>query len=154
MGGAFVKSPATVSGPVVTRVSGPIVQARGMEAARMYEVVHVGEGGLAGEVVKLDAGRATIQVYEDTTLLAPGAPCNLACRPVLLGPGLIGNIYDGIQRPLPALRPERRVDRRGEKVPARYVAALTFRTEAGGRRVTGGTIIGTVAETPVVSTAS
>ena len=150
-----MKSPATVSGPVVTRVSGPIVQARGMEAARMYEVVHVGEGGLAGEVVKLDAGRATIQVYEDTTLLAPGAPVQLSGMPlsVLLGPGLIGNIYDGIQRPLPGIAAQSGAwIRRGEKVPAldmsrrwSFVPKL-----AAGVEVTGGTIIGTVAETPVV----
>ena len=96
-------SPETVlTGSVVTRVSGPIVTAVGMRGAQMYEVVEVGEMGLVGEVVRIVGDRATIQVYEDTTLLKPGAPVRQTGAPlsVALGPGLIGNIYDGIERPL------------------------------------------------------
>jgi V/A-type H+-transporting ATPase subunit A len=68
-------SVSTVStGPVITRVSGPIVTAVGMRGAQMYEVVEVGDLGLVGEVVRLIGDRATIQVYEDATMLKPGAP--------------------------------------------------------------------------------
>lgn len=93
------------NGPTVTRISGPIVTAMGMEGAMMYEVVEVGDMGLVGEVVRLVDDRALIQVYEDTTMLKPGSPvrCTGAPLSVWLGPGLIGNIYDGIQRPLPGI---------------------------------------------------
>ncbi len=104
---------------VVTRISGPIVTAQGMQAAQMYEVVHVGDLGLVGEVVKLTGDRATIQVYEDTTMLKPGAPVRGTGAPlsVWLGPGLVGNIYDGIQRPLPGIQAHSGAwIRRGEKV--------------------------------------
>ncbi len=107
--------------PVVTRISGPTVTASGMAGAQMYEVVQVGELGLVGEVVRLIGDRATIQVYEDTTMLKPGAPvrCTGAPLSVWLGPGLIGNIYDGIQRPLPGIQAHSGAwIRRGEKVDA------------------------------------
>ena len=105
--------------PKVIRVSGPIVTADGMERAEMYEVVLVGSLGLVGEVVRLVRDRATIQVYEDTTMLKPGAPvqCTGAPLSVWLGPGLVGNIYDGIQRPLPGIQAKSGAwIRRGEKV--------------------------------------
>jgi V/A-type H+-transporting ATPase subunit A len=112
---------ARVDDPVVTRISGPIVTATGMSGAQMYEVVRVGELGLVGEVVRLIGERATIQVYEDTTLLKPGAPVQGTGAPlsVWLGPGLVGNIYDGIQRPLPGIQARSGAwIRRGEKVEA------------------------------------
>ncbi|MCX5684687.1 MAG: hypothetical protein NT049_13505, partial [Planctomycetota bacterium] len=98
-----VSSQAQATGSIVARVSGPIVSATGMLGAQMYEVVHVGELGLIGEVVKLVGDRATIQVYEDTSMLKPGAPIARTGAPlsVWLGPGLLGSIYDGVQRPLP-----------------------------------------------------
>ncbi|MFM1945605.1 MAG: hypothetical protein RI897_4587 [Verrucomicrobiota bacterium] len=106
---------------VVVRISGPIVQAAGMRGAGMYEVVQVGEVGLVGEVVRLVEDRATIQVYEDTSMLRPGVPvrCSGAPLSVWLGPGLLGNIYDGIQRPLPGIQERSGAwIRRGEKVDA------------------------------------
>ncbi len=94
----------TIQG-TVSRVSGPIVRARGLGRAGLYDVVEVGEKRLVGEIVRLEGDEAVIQVYEENTGLAPGAPAVSTGRPlsVLLGPGLIGTIYDGIQRPLEAL---------------------------------------------------
>ena len=112
---------ARPSGPFVTRVNGPTVTAGGMAGAQMYEVVQVGELGLVGEVVRLLGDRATVQVYEDTTMLKPGAPIRRTGRPlsVWLGPGLLGNIYDGVQRPLPGIQARSGAwIRRGEKLPA------------------------------------
>ncbi len=89
------------SGTIV-RVNGPIVEARGMRAAGMLEVVEVGPDRLIGEVIRLHEDMATIQVYEETSGLRPGEGVWPTGGPlsVLLGPGLLGNIYDGIQRPL------------------------------------------------------
>jgi len=143
------------SGPVIVRVSGPIVGATGMRGAEMYEVVEVGEMGLVGEVVRIVEDRATIQVYEDTSMVKPGAPIRRTHAPlsVSLGPGLIGNIYDGIQRPLPAIQAHSGawIDR-GEKVPALDVARpWPFEPRAAaGRRVAEGEVLGVVAETPLV----
>lgn len=143
------------SGGVVVRISGPIVQAAGMRGAGMYEVVQVGELGLVGEVVRLVEDRATIQVYEDTSMLRPGAPvtCSGAPLSVWLGPGLLGNIYDGIQRPLPGI--EERSGawiRRGEKVDAldcgkRWVYEPVVSV---GDLVSGGEVVGRVQETALV----
>ena len=79
------------SGARVTRVAGPIVQATGMRGAGMYEVVEVGDLGLVGEVVRVVEDVGTIQVYEDTSMLRPGAPVRRTGAPlsVQLGPGLI-----------------------------------------------------------------
>ncbi|MBR6057446.1 MAG: V-type ATP synthase subunit A, partial [Victivallales bacterium] len=88
---------------IITRINGPIVEAREMERAGMLEVVEVGEERLIGEVIRIrPGGFATIQVYENTSGLKPGEGVYCTTRPlsVELGPGLIGTIYDGIQRPL------------------------------------------------------
>ena len=90
----------------VKRVNGPVLQVKGVTDAAMMELVHVGEGRIVGEVVKLSGTTATVQVYEDATMIAPGdnvygSGMSLS---VTLAPGLIGNIYDGIQRPLEELR--------------------------------------------------
>lgn len=109
------------SAPIVTRISGPIVTAKGMREAQMYELVRVGELGLVGEVVRLIEDQATIQVYEDTTMLKPGSPVARTYAPlsVWLGPGLIGNIFDGIQRPLPGIEAKSGAwIRRGERLDA------------------------------------
>ncbi len=83
-------------------VSGPAVKADGMSAAKMYETVEVGDSKLIGEVIRLTGDVAFIQVYESTSGLKPGEPVVGTGQPlsVLLGPGVIGKIYDGIQRPL------------------------------------------------------
>jgi len=104
----------------ITKVSGPIVQAVGLADAMMYEVVEVGELRLIGEVIRLHGDMATVQVYEDTTGVRPGQPVYRtgASLSLSLGPGLIGNIYDGIQRPLPAIaRASGCYIGRGQKVP-------------------------------------
>ena len=87
---------------VIIRVNGPIVEARNMDNTGMLEVVEVGDARLIGEVIRVRGGVATIQVYEQTSGLHPGEPVYCSGRPlsVCLGPGLLGTIYDGIQRPL------------------------------------------------------
>ena len=89
----------------VRRISGPIIRATGLGGAGLFDVVEVGEKKIIGEIVRLEGNEAIIQVYEDNTGLKTGAPALSTGRPlsVLLGPGLIGTIYDGIQRPLELL---------------------------------------------------
>ncbi|GHV88526.1 V-type ATP synthase alpha chain [Spirochaetia bacterium] len=89
----------------VRRISGPIVRATGLGEAGLFDVVEVGEKRIIGEVIRLERDEAVIQVYEDDTGLQIGASASSTGRPlsVMLGPGLIGTIYDGIQRPLEAL---------------------------------------------------
>lgn len=147
---------AKTTEPVVTRISGPIITAAGMHAAQMYEVVHVGSLGLVGEVVRLIGDHATIQVYEDTTMLKPGAPVTCTGVPLSmwLGPGLIGNIYDGIQRPLPGIQARSGAwIRRGEKVdPLNTEKRWTFEPQAKlGENVAAGQAIGRIAETRLVN---
>jgi V/A-type H+-transporting ATPase subunit A len=90
----------------IRRVNGPVIQVKGIKQASMMELVYVGEQRLIGELVKLDGDIATVQVYEDTTGLTPGENVYGSSLPlsVELGPGLIGSIYDGIQRPLTRLK--------------------------------------------------
>ena len=142
-------------GPSATRISGPIITAKGMGNAQMYEVVQVGSLGLVGEVVRVIGDLATIQVYEDTTMLKPGAhvECTGAPLSVSLGPGLLGNIYDGIQRPLPGIEAKSGAwIRRGEKVDALDTQKKwTFEPLVSpGAEVAGGQIVGQVQETPLV----
>ncbi|KXB08519.1 hypothetical protein AKJ55_00850 [candidate division MSBL1 archaeon SCGC-AAA382M17] len=90
----------------IIRISGPVVVAEGMKGAEMYEIARVGEESLIGEIIELEEDRATIQVYEETAGLRPGEKVeNLGeSLSVELGPGLIGTVFDGIQRPLPKIR--------------------------------------------------
>ena len=90
----------------ILKVSGPLVIAEGMREANMFDVVRVGEKRLIGEIIEIHGDRASIQVYEETAgigrgdkVVSTGAPLS-----VELGPGLITNIYDGIQRPLEVMR--------------------------------------------------
>jgi V/A-type H+-transporting ATPase subunit A len=86
-------------------VAGPVVVARGLPETRLYNVVEVGHAGLAGEVIRLDGGDVVIQVYEDTSGLTAGEPVTDTREPLRaeLGPGLLGSIFDGTQRPLTVL---------------------------------------------------
>ncbi|UCD14527.1 MAG: ATP synthase subunit A [Thermoplasmatales archaeon] len=92
----------------IVRISGPVIEADDMRGSKMYDVVRVGEENLIGEIIRLNQDIATIQVYEDTNGLKPGEKVVSTQEPlsVELGPGLISNIYDGIQRPLPAINKE------------------------------------------------
>ncbi len=91
--------------PAIVKVSGPLVVADNMHHAKMYEVVRVGEEGLVGEVIKLENGLASIQVYEETAGVGPGEPVKTTGETLSaeLGPGLLETIYDGVQRPLKIL---------------------------------------------------
>ncbi|MGI5174111.1 V-type ATP synthase subunit A [Treponema sp. OMZ 840] len=92
----------------ITRISGPIVYAEGLDGCGLYDVVDVGEAKLIGEIIRLKQGKATIQVYEDDTGMHVGEKVVSNQRPlsVRLGPGLVGTIYDGIQRPLKSMYDE------------------------------------------------
>lgn len=89
----------------IERVAGPVVVASHMLGARMYELVKVGSAGLIGEVIRVEADTATIQVYEETTGIKPGEMVERTGNPlsVELGPGLVNQFFDGTQRPLPVL---------------------------------------------------
>ncbi|MFW9965808.1 MAG: V-type ATP synthase subunit A [Candidatus Thorarchaeota archaeon] len=90
----------------IESIAGPVVRCVGLPSVRMYEVVRVGEQQLIGEVIEVGEGTCTVQVYEETSGVAPGEPVEATgdSLSVELGPGLLGSIYDGIQRPLPELR--------------------------------------------------
>lgn len=140
----------------VIKVSGPLVVATGLADANMSDVVRVGPDRLIGEILTMNGDSASIQVYEETSGLGPGAEVVTTGYPmsVELGPGMIENIYDGIQRPLEEIM--RKVGGnnlpRGVEVPPINPEKLWEFTPAAkaGDRVTGGDVIGTVPETPVV----
>ncbi|MCB2291273.1 V-type ATP synthase subunit A [Clostridium sp. CS001] len=90
----------------IVKVSGPLVVAKDMDEANIYDVVKVGEKGLIGEIIEMRGDRASIQVYEETSGLKPGDPVESTGEPlsVELGPGLMESMFDGIQRPLDAIR--------------------------------------------------
>ena len=141
---------------VIEKIAGPLVVADKMRGCEMYEVIKVGEEGLMGETIRLDGDFAYIQVYEDTTGLRPSEPVIRTKAPlsVELGPGILKNFYDGVQRPLEAI---------GQKVGdyikrGVYVDALDRTkkwhftpTAEEGKEVTGGDIVGEVPETKVIT---
>ncbi|MGC8537470.1 MAG: V-type ATP synthase subunit A [Candidatus Micrarchaeia archaeon] len=90
----------------IYRISGPVVIAHGLESPKMYDVVKVGKMQLVGEIIKINGDDAVIQVYEDTSGLKPGEPVENTHRQlsVMLAPGILGSIYDGIQRPLDKIK--------------------------------------------------
>src|SRR3989338_2494399 len=92
---------------VIYRIAGPVIVAKKMDA-NMHDLVKVGDEKLIGEVIQINDDKVVIQVYEDTSGLKPGEPVINTERQlsIELGPGLLGSIYDGIQRPLPVLQKE------------------------------------------------
>lgn len=90
----------------ILRIAGPVVIAEEIENAKMYDVVRVGQLGLLGEIIGMEGGKATIQVYEDTSGIRPGESVESTGKPlsVVLAPGVLSSIYDGVQRPLDVIR--------------------------------------------------
>ncbi len=140
----------------VVKVSGPLVVATGMADANMSDVVRVGPERLIGEILTMNGDSASIQVYEETSGLGPGTEVVTTGSPmsVELGPGMIENIYDGIQRPLEKIMEKVHGNNlpRGVEVPPIDPDKLWDFTPVAkaGDKVVGGDIIGTVPETPVV----
>ena len=140
----------------IERIAGPLVIAKGMTGASMYDVVHIGEIGLVGEIVELEGDKASVQVYEETSGLMPGEPVVCLGEPlsVELGPGIIEQFYDGIQRPLELIEQAAKSHfiSRGINVPAidrKKKWKFEPRVKAGDV-VEPGDILGTVQETIVV----
>ena len=139
---------------VIYRISGPVVTATGIRS-RMYEVVRVGHEGLMGEVIELHGDKSVIQVYEDTSGIRPGEPVVRTGQTlsVQLGPGLLTQIYDGIQRPLPVLEKtmgtfiERGVDADGLDLEKVWDFEATVNV---GDELESGNVIGTVQETETI----
>ena len=137
----------------IVKVSGPLVVATGMTEANMADVVRVGEQRLIGEILTMTGDSASIQVYEETSGLGPGAEVVTTGAPlsVELGPGLIENIYDGLQRPLEVIMEKVQGNNlpRGVEVPAldREKKWEFTPTVEPGAQVIGGDVIGTVQET-------
>lgn len=136
-------------------VSGPAVKADGMSDAKMYETVSVGNLNLIGEVIRLTGDVAFIQVYESTSGLKPGEPVVGTGNPlsVLLGPGIIGQIYDGIQRPLNELSKKSGafIGRGVITTPVDMTKKYKFTpTVKVGDEVQGGNVLGTVDETQLI----
>src|SRR2546428_5832808 len=141
---------------IISRISGPVVIASGLEGAQMFDVVRIGEMGLVGEIIRLEGDKATVQVYEDTTGIRPGEKIINTKRPLSmqLGPCLLTSIYDGIQRPLDVLRKQSGdFISRGKVIPAldpqkkwEFVP-----TKKKGVDVAPGEILGEVQETPLIT---
>ncbi len=140
----------------IIKVSGPLVVAEGMDNANVYDVVEVSEDKLIGEIIEMRGDRASIQVYEETTGIGPGDKVVTTGSPlsIELGPGLIEQMFDGIQRPLQALQ-----DAAGDFL-TRGVSVKSLNREKkwdfvptvkSGDKVVPGDVIGTVQETPIVS---
>ncbi|MEM1774698.1 MAG: V-type ATP synthase subunit A [Acidilobaceae archaeon] len=151
----------------IVRVTGPLVVAEGMTGSQMYEMVRVGKEGLIGEITRIRGDKVYIQVYESTSGLMPGEPVEGTGGPlsVELGPGLLGNIFDGVQRPLPLISkiigekaPHRSIFvERGVKVEPldkRRKYYFKPRDKLGFReldsKVRGGDILGVVQETSII----
>ena len=140
----------------IAKIAGPLVVAEGMEEANLYDVVKVGNAGLIGEIIEMRGDRASIQVYEETAGIAPGEPAVTTGEPlsVELAPGIIGNMYDGIQRPL-----EQLVELYGPTITRGAYAPSVSRDVKWnfvacvkpGDTLIGGDVIGSVQETPVVN---
>jgi V/A-type H+/Na+-transporting ATPase subunit A len=137
-------------------ISGPAVRADGMASAKMYETVTVGDSKLIGEVIRLTGDVAFIQVYESTSGLKPGEPVVGTGQPlsVLLGPGIIGKIYDGIQRPLDEIAQKSGafIGRGIVTTPVDMKKKYKFKPVLKkGDEIEAGSILGTVEETPLLT---
>ena len=136
----------------VTWINGPVVRARGSRQVSMLELVEVGDEHLVGEVIGLEGDAITLQVYEETSGMEPGAPVYGTGMPlsVELGPGLLGSIFDGIQRPLPVMemRQGSFIERGVRLTPLYRKHRWSFRPRLQvGDEVTGGAILGVIPET-------
>ncbi len=139
---------------VIYRVAGPVVTATGI-TPRMYDVIQVGKEGLMGEVIKIVGDKTVIQVYEDTSGIMPGEKVVDSGQPLVaeLGPGLLGSVYDGIQRPLPVLMAkmgdfiQRGVSAAGLDHTVKWPFTPTAKK---GDKVVSGQIIGTVPEKSII----
>lgn len=141
---------------IIKKVAGPLVIAEGMKDANMFDVVRVSEQRLIGEIIEMHGDKASIQVYEETSGLGPGSPVESTGEQlsVELGPGLIGSIFDGIQRPLDdIMRVSGNNLKRGVEVPAlkRDIKWNFIPCVDVGDKVDGGDIIGNVLETELVN---
>lgn len=140
----------------IKKVAGPLVIAEGMRDANMFDVVRVSDSRLIGEIIEMHGDEASVQVYEETSGLGPGAPVESTGMPlsVELGPGLISSIYDGIQRPLDDIMKICGNNlARGVEVPSlkRDIKWPFVPTVKVGDKVIAGDVIGTVCETVVVT---
>lgn len=141
---------------IIKKVAGPLVIAEGMKDANMFDVVRVSKERLIGEIIEIHGDRASIQVYEETSGLGPGEKVVSTGMPlsVELGPGLIGSIFDGIQRPLDdIMKVSGNNLARGVEVPSlkrekKWDFVPCVKT---GDFLNGGDVIGTVAETEIVT---
>jgi len=140
----------------IIKIAGPVIIAEGMRGSQMYEMVKVGEDKLIGEIIELEGDTATIQVYEETAGIKPGETVERTGGPlsVELGPGILGSIFDGIQRPLEDIKAltgdyiERGVDVPSLPKDKKW----TFKPVAQeGQMVKGGDIIGEVEETSSIT---
>ena len=139
----------------ITKVSGPLVVAEGLADANVSDVVRVGSQRLIGEILNMTGDKASIQVYEETSGLGPGAEVITTGMPmsVELGPGMLDNIYDGIQRPLPEMRAQSGdCISRGIDVPAlnREKKWDFVPVAKPGEKVNPGDVLGTVQETSAI----
>ena len=140
---------------IITKVAGPLVIADGMRDANMFDVVRVSSQRLIGEIIEMHGDKASIQVYEETSGLGPGETVESTGAPlsVELGPGLIGSIYDGIQRPLNEIMKVAGTNlKRGVDVPSLDHSKKWHFTPKvkSGDKVVSGDVLGTVQETHAV----
>ena len=140
----------------IKKVAGPLVIAEGMRDANMFDVVRVSSQRLIGEIIEMHGDEASVQVYEETSGLGPGEPVESTGAPlsVELGPGLIGSIFDGIQRPLEAIRAVsgNNLHRGVEVASLNREAVWHFvPTVKAGDAVVPGDIIGTVLESKIIT---
>ena len=140
----------------ILKVAGPLVVATGMRDANMFDVVRVSNERLIGEIIEMHGDRASIQVYEETSGLGPGEPVESMGEPlsVELAPGLIGSIFDGIQRPLEAImKKSGNMLERGVEVPSLdREKKWHFSPKAQpGDELTAGDVLGTVEESKIIT---